>query len=93
MDRFWQKNAKERKEMSQEKRAACTCPLCPSYNRCARDNHELIYCIAGKSQLCITDGQGCTCINCPVTRQMGLKHDCFCIKGGEAAQRYAQEQH
>ena len=54
----WEKNAKERKQITNEKRSVCICPVCPSYNRCARENNELLYCIAGKSMLCISEDDG-----------------------------------
>ncbi|MFA6225708.1 MAG: DUF2769 domain-containing protein [Methanoregula sp.] len=76
-----------------EKRIACTCPKCPSYNRCAGERKELVYCIAGKSPLCISEDLGCTCRNCPVTPELGLTYHDFCFKGSEAAQRYEHEVH
>jgi hypothetical protein len=89
----WEKNAKERKQITNQKRAVCICPACPSYNRCAQENHELLYCIAGKSMLCISEDAGCTCRKCPVTEELGLIYHDFCLKGAEAAQRYEQEVH
>jgi len=89
----WEKNAKERKNLMNEKRSACRCPACHSYNRCAREHHELLYCITGKSMLCISEDAGCICRDCPVMTALGLRHQYFCMKGGEAAQRYEQEVH
>jgi hypothetical protein len=89
----WEKNAKERKQITNEKRAMCICPVCPSYNRCAQENHELLYCIAGKSMLCISSDAGCTCRKCRVTDELGLIYQNFCLKGAEAAQRYENEVH
>ena len=93
LDLLWQKNLKERKRFSDEKRAACACPSCHTYNRCAHDISELLYCISGKSMLCISEYHGCTCKNCPVMREMELKYHDFCMNGGEAAQRYEHEVH
>jgi len=45
----WEKNAKERRHLTNEKRSECICRACPSYNHCAQKNNELLYCIAGKS--------------------------------------------
>jgi hypothetical protein len=87
----WEKSAKDRKNLMNEKRSACRCPACPSYNRCALEHHELLYCITGKSMLCISEDSGCTCRNCPVMTELGLMHHDFCMKGGEAAQRYEHE--
>jgi hypothetical protein len=89
----WERNAKERKQITHEKRQSCICPACSSYNRCAREHNELLYCIAGKSMLCISGNVECTCRTCPVTRELGLTYQNFCINGGEAAQRYEHEVH
>ena len=89
----WEKNAKERKQITHEKRQSCTCPACPSYNLCAREHNEVLYCITGKSMLCISEDAGCTCRTCKVTRELGLRYQYFCINGGEAAQRYEHEVH
>jgi hypothetical protein len=93
LNRSWEKNAKERKQITLKKREICLCPECPSYNRCAREHDELLYCITGKSMLCISEDAGCTCKKCPVTRDLGLMYHDFCLKGGEAAQRYEHEVH
>jgi hypothetical protein len=53
----------------------------------------LLYCIAGKSMLCISEDAGCTCRKCPVTQELGLRYHDFCLKGAEAAQRYEHEVH
>jgi Protein of unknown function (DUF2769) len=87
----WEKSAKDRKNLMDEKRSACRCQACPSYNRCALEHHELLYCITGKSMLCISEDSGCTCRNCSVMTELGLMYHDFCMKGGEAAQRYEHE--
>jgi hypothetical protein len=89
----WEVSARERKYLMNEKRSACSCPSCHSYNRCAREHNELLYCITGKSMLCISEDVGCVCRNCPVMRDLGLMHQYFCMRGGEAAQRYEGEVH
>jgi hypothetical protein len=68
--------------------ALCLCPRCPTYNRCAKDAWELLFCLTGKSFLCITDGKGCICPTCPVTAEFGFIHMLFCTRGNEKAQRY-----
>jgi hypothetical protein len=87
----WEKNAKERKRITHEKREACICPACPSYTSSARDTHEMLYCIAGKSMLCISEDRSCTCRECAVTQELGLRYHDFCLKGGEAAQRFEHQ--
>ncbi len=65
----------------------CICGDCPTYNDCARDNQELLYCTLSKSPMCITEEAGCICPACPITEQMGLKHEYFCTRGSEKEQR------
>ncbi len=93
LDTFWQMPARGRKEYMAVKKAACTCPKCPSYNRCAEGSKELVYCITGKSPLCIAENHGCTCTDCAVPSGLGLKYRNFCTGGSEAAQRYEHEVH
>ena len=66
----------------------CTCPQCPTYNKCARNAKELLFCATGKSFMCITEEKGCICPTCPVTPEFGLKNTFFCTKGAEKSQRY-----
>jgi hypothetical protein len=66
----------------------CTCPKCPTYTPCAHDEKELLFCLQGKSFLCISGEKGCICPKCPVTAELGLKYRFFCTKGAEKAQRY-----
>ena len=93
LDDSWEKSAKERKYLVNEKRSVCCCPKCPSYDRCAQEQNELLYCITGKSMLCISEDNGCVCRNCPVMAGLGLRYQNFCLNGGEAAQRYEHEVH
>jgi len=93
LNESWERSAKEHKYLVNEKRLVCCCPACPSYNRCAREQNELLYCITGKSMLCISEDSGCTCRNCPVMTGLGLRYQSFCLNGGEAAQRYENEVH
>jgi len=69
-------------------RGMCTCPSCPSYNRCAKNAKEMLFCATGKSFMCISDEKGCICPTCPVTPEFGLKNKFFCTRGAEKAQRY-----
>ncbi len=68
--------------------AMCTCPTCPTYNRCAKNAKEMTFCYNGKSFMCISEGKECICPACPVTKELGLKYKFFCMKGAEKAQRY-----
>jgi len=76
-----------KKAFMEEQRIACICPKCPSYNQCADQGGELVYCITGKSPVCITQDRGCICRKCSVTPEIGLMYHDFCFKGSEVAQR------
>jgi hypothetical protein len=72
----------------QMKRDMCTCPKCPTYNNCAKNAHELVFCNTGKSFMCISEDKGCICPACPVAIEQGLRYKSFCLRGSEKAQRY-----
>jgi hypothetical protein len=75
--------------MAEEKyEGMCICPTCPTHNKCAKMAKELIFCIKGKSFMCISEDKGCICPGCPVTAEFGYKNKYFCMKGAEKAQRY-----
>lgn len=87
MQQMAQMTDDDKMSMVESKRKLCICDDCPSYNYCARENNELLYCILGKSPVCITEENGCICPSCPLTEQMGLKDDFFCTRGAEKEQR------
>ncbi len=95
MDKFEQmmKNVKgmspEELVAAEEKfKGMCNCPGCPTHNKCAKNAKELLFCITGKSFMCISEDKGCICPSCPVAAEFGLKYKSFCLKGAEKAQRY-----
>ncbi len=74
-------------EMEEKKKMAvsmCICKQCPSFMECGE---SIGYCFPtiGKSN-CIKDEKGCICGSCPVTTQLGLKHDYYCTRGSEKEQ-------
>jgi len=73
----------ERMKSMEDKKGMCTCINCPSYNECAKEGTELLFCAKGKSPSCITDEKGCICPSCPITPMMGLKNGYYCTKGSE----------
>ncbi len=75
-------------ELDDAKKGVCMCPKCPTYTGCAKNAQELLFCMKGKSFMCITHDKGCLCPDCPVTKEYGLKNKSFCMKGAEKAQRY-----
>lgn len=95
MDKFeelhkeWAKvPAARQMKMDEEKKRECTCPKCPTYTNCAKNAKELLFCMKGKSFMCISEAKECICPSCPVTNEYGLKNKFFCMKGAEKAQRY-----
>ena len=66
----------------------CTCPSCPTYNECAKNAMEGMFCGHGTSFHCIKEVKGCICPTCPVAKQMGLTHSAFCGMGNEKTQRF-----
>lgn len=90
---FWEASVKQRGILTGKKRAVCICPACPAYNRCAQETGESVYCITGKSHLCITEDRGCSCKVCSLVPELGLRYHAFCQMGGESAQRYEHELH
>lgn len=77
-----------RMEMVKNLKSRCPCPTCPSYNTCAKEAGETLFCATGKSFMCISEEKSCICPTCPITKELGLKHTFFCIRGAEKAQRY-----
>ncbi len=71
-------------------RDLCICADCPTYNDCAKEAKELLYCVYGRSFHCVTDDLGCICPGCPVVDEIGLVNLTFCIFGSEADLRYVK---
>jgi Protein of unknown function (DUF2769). len=77
-----------RRVFMDSKKKMCACPDCPSYNECARNSGETLFCMFGMSFHCISADKGCTCRDCPLYREFGLTGNYFCMKGSEKAMRY-----
>lgn len=65
----------------------CICQSCPTYNKCAQEEGELVYCLIGASPSCITEEVGCICPACPLWEKMDFKNEYYCTKGTEIDQR------
>ncbi|MDD1652539.1 MAG: DUF2769 domain-containing protein [Methanomicrobiales archaeon] len=78
----------EQKRAIEAEAAKCICPTCPTYNNCAKNAKETLFCWNGKSFMCISFEKKCLCPTCPVTGDLGLKKQSFCTRGSEKAQRY-----
>jgi hypothetical protein len=85
---MWGMTPAERAESDEKFAIMCTCPSCPTYTRCAGDVRERLFCLKGKSFMCIPDEKGCICPGCPVAVKYGLTHTLFCQRGNEKTQRY-----
>lgn len=64
-------------------RAECICPDCPTYNKCAEEAGDVLYCFLGKGKGCMADELGCNCPDCPVAAQAELGNIYYCINGSE----------
>ena len=82
------KSPKEKAEFIADLKSKCPCPGCPSYNSCAQKAGEKLFCINGKSFMCISEEKGCNCPKCPLAKDFGLIYKFFCNRGSEMAQRY-----
>lgn len=60
----------------------CFCLNCPSYNECAKEKTEKLYCSEeiGKSA-CDYKMNGCLCGGCPVYKNNNLKTGYYCLRG------------
>ncbi len=67
----------------------CVCPVCPSYNDCAKGKHENMFCISGKSDGCISTELGCLCPTCALAQKykIGVMYNFYCHRGSETEQR------
>ncbi|NYB27704.1 MAG: DUF2769 domain-containing protein [Methanobacteriaceae archaeon] len=79
----------EREEELERFKSQCICPICPTYNECAKEKGELLFCIIGESEKCITDKKDCLCPPCPFARRLsfGARYTTYCMRGSEIEQR------
>ena len=64
-----QLDGEERLKTLKKLEGDCVCPICPSYNDCAKEKDENIFCITGKSDGCINLELGCMCPTCPLAQR------------------------
>jgi hypothetical protein len=88
MESISKKTKKEQADLIADFKSKCPCPKCPTFNTCAYNAGEKLFCIMGKSFMCIDDDKGCNCPQCPIGKEVGLKNQKFCLRGSEMAQRY-----
>jgi len=87
MQQMAKMSQQETAKMIESNKKICICPGCPTYNKCAEQHKELLYCALSKSPSCITKEVACICPSCPMTEQIGLTHKFFCSRGTEREQR------
>jgi len=47
-------SAEEQKKILEAEKAKCICPTCPTYNNCAKNAKEMMFCWTGRSFMCIS---------------------------------------
>ena len=96
MDKFEEKlneleqmSDEDKNQTMEELKGECICSLCPTYNSCAENADELLFCITGKSESCIKDDMGCICPSCPIALEygIGVVFNLYCINDSELKQR------
>jgi hypothetical protein len=78
---------KERSKFVFENRHLCVCHTCRTYNECAMNAKEALYCMTGESPTCIKEKKICACSRCPVHFSYGLTKYFSCLRGAEIDQR------
>lgn len=69
-----------------QKKRICICRDCPTYNQCADENMEGLFCILGQSG-CELDKGDCRCLECPAHDNFQMKYESYCVEGSEEEQR------
>ena len=65
-----------------DNRAKCACSVCPSYNDCARDKGETMFCAEENGKgTCDYQMNGCVCGPCPVHTECKLSSGYYCMHG------------
>jgi hypothetical protein len=79
----------EQNKVIESYKYSCICHTCATYNECASDANEKLFCVTGKSKDCITEPRGCECPTCPLTQSLdvGVINNTYCLKGSEMEQR------
>lgn len=79
----------ERTQKIEELEAECVCPICPTFNQCAKEAGENIFCLKEDVNKCITTEKGCMCPTCPFasTYKIGIFYNFYCKRGVELEQR------
>ena len=59
---------------------SCICQTFATYNKCASDVNEKLFCGNGKSVDCITEPRGCECPTCQLAQSLdvGVINNTYC---------------
>ncbi|NMO08394.1 DUF2769 domain-containing protein [Methanobacterium subterraneum] len=89
IDKLNHLDGEKRLKTLEELEGDCVCPICPSYNDCAKEKDENVFCITGKSEGCINMELGCLCPTCPLAQkyQIGMMNNFYCHRGSETEQK------
>jgi len=70
-------------------KGSCICPTCSTWNECAKEANEKLFCVTGKSKGCITELKGCECPVCPLAQSLdiGVIKNSYSLMGSEMEQR------
>jgi hypothetical protein len=79
-------SSEEKLIVIQRRKGLCICMKCPSYRECGVEEDELAFCSTGKNKECVAGELGCICGECPVAKELELKHTYYCLKGSENQQ-------
>ena len=79
----------DQKKAVESYKDSCICQTCPTYNKCASDANEKLFCVTGKNADCITELRGCECPTCPLAKSLdvGVINNTYCLSGGELEQK------
>lgn len=79
-------SSEEKLIVVQRRKDRCICMKCPSYTECGVEDEELAFCTTGKNENCVVSELGCICGECPVAKELELKHAYYCLRGSENQQ-------
>ncbi|MFA6096520.1 MAG: DUF2769 domain-containing protein [Candidatus Paceibacterota bacterium] len=69
-------------EKNSDNLKGCLCANCPTYNDCAREKKEILFCSQANGKgTCAYKMQGCICPVCVVYKKNGLDASFYCIYG------------
>ncbi len=89
MDDVMAMSGSDRDDAIESYKKSCICHTCATYNECAAQANEKLFCVTGKSVDCIKEPKGCECPTCPLAQSLdvGVEHNTYCLNGSEMEQR------